>query len=855
MNRLLRISLIFRFSIYTLGLFTVLFLLAGWHFHIKKQQLETNTLTHYLAEQQRAWQAVRQTHVNGMEAYFNSYVTQPAVLKLLHQMRNPDPEIRNRARVLLYRELVGVYELLKTRGVRQFQFFTTDSHSLLRLHHPHRFGDPLAELRPGVALANHTRTRVSGFESGRVVSGFRNIFPILDGDIHLGAVELSQPFEVLRSSMQQLFSDTGTEFLLLINASGGRELFSEQQRLYAISTIDPNWMIEDPLRELYDSPPPLSPTAARIATGLSWVEGFSDALNAGTAASFTIRQDEGISVVTQIPVIDLSGRLGAALIAFQPSDALEQIDDNFTTQLWMSAAASLLLALAIALTINRVHKVREQRQRLRAITHAVHSGVYVMDHDGRIIFSNRRASEILGYSSKEMTNHNAHNLFHVHSSSPAECPLLLVIARGETYRQEESFRCKNGEIICVDVASTPVVLGAGETGAVVAFEDITERKQLEAQLLQAQKMESVGTLASGVAHDFNNILSSITGFTWMALKKMEVGNPLRRNLEQVLAAADRASSLTKDLLLFSRKQSKQTSVFDLNELLTKTESLWRRTLDVDIHLVINPAPRPLSVVGDFHQLQQILMNLVINACDAIADAGEINLETGQVSLKSTDRRLPGDCHPGEYARLKVRDNGVGMDQETLKRIFEPFYTTKSVEKGTGLGLAVVYGIVQQHKGFIRVDSQPGKGTCFCVYLPLSTEVCLLNKPTTDEALPPGGSETILLAEDDDQGRYSLTGLLTEAGYQVITAKNGEDAVQQFRKDPEHIDLLLFDLIMPLLNGKDAADAINTIRPGVRVLLISGYPSDNISINSADHILPKPINPRELLFKVREVLDG
>ncbi len=854
MNRLLQISLFFRFTIYTLGLFATLFLLAGWYFHINKQQLETKTLTHYLIEQQRAWQAVRQTHINGMEAYFSSYVTQPAVLKLLHQMQSPDPEIRDQARVLLYRELVGVYELLTTRGVRQFQFFTTDSHSLLRLHHPHRFGDPLAELRPGVALANHTRTRVSGFESGRVVSGFRNIFPILDGDTHLGAVELSQPFEALRSSMQQLFSDADTEFLLLINASGGRELFSEQQRLYAISTIDPDWLVEDPLRELYDSPPPLSPVASRIAIGLSQVEGFSDALNAGTAASFTVRQDGGFSVVTQIPVIDLSGRLGAALIAFQPSDALEQIDDNFTTQLWMSAAASLLLALAIALTINRIHKVREQRQRLRAITHAVHSGVYVMDHAGRIIFSNRRASEILGYSSKEMNNHNAHNLFHVHSSSPAECPLFLVIARGETYRHEESFRCKNGEIISVDVASAPVVLGAGENGAVVAFEDITERKQLEAQLLQAQKMESVGTLAGGVAHDFNNILSSITGFTWLALKKMEEGNPLRRNLEQVLAATDRASSLTKDLLLFSRKHPKQTSVFDLNELLTKTESLWRRTLHVDIHLVINPAPRPLSVVGDFHQLQQILMNLFLNACDAIDTSGQINLTTEQFSLKENGPQISG-LHPGEYALLKVRDNGTGMDQETLKHIFEPFYTTKSVEKGTGLGLAVVYGIVQQHKGVIRVDSQPGKGTCFCVYLPLNQDICLLQEPEQKESAPPQGSETILLAEDDPQGRRALTGILSEAGYRVITAVNGEDAVQHFMEDPENIDLLLFDLIMPLLNGKDAADAINKFRPGTRTLFISGYPSDNISINGADHILPKPINPRELLFKVRDVLDG
>ncbi|MBI5483243.1 MAG: response regulator, partial [Deltaproteobacteria bacterium] len=411
-----------------------------------------------------------------------------------------------------------------------------------------------------------------------------------------------------------------------------------------------------------------------------------------------------------------------------------------------------------------------------------------------------------------------------------------------------------------DIRTVPLPDIQGNVSKVIVVtRDITEHKKLEVQYMHAQKMESIGTLAGGVAHDFNNILTVIVGLGEITLMKMVADDPNRRNIGAILEAADRATHLTRELLLFSRKQLSERRSVDLNEVISKMDKFLRRIISEDITLKYLPHPHPLPVLADTHQLEQVLMNLAVNAKDAMPRGGEFVLQTEQTVLDSALVAAHGyDSKPGLYALLCVSDSGIGMDKTTQQRIFEPFFTTKEVGKGTGLGLAVVYGIINQHGGFITAYSEPGLGTTFKIYLPL-TETAALPAVSGQEQPAAKGTETILLAEDECLVRTFLTAVLTEAGYRVITANDGEEALQKFKGSAEPIQLLLFDLIMPKMNGKEASDQIRMIQPGIKTIFSSGYAPDTIrqkvALDDDVHLILKPASPREILRKVRDVLDG
>jgi signal transduction histidine kinase len=386
-----------------------------------------------------------------------------------------------------------------------------------------------------------------------------------------------------------------------------------------------------------------------------------------------------------------------------------------------------------------------------------------------------------------------------------------------------------------------------------------EREKLQEQLIQAQKMESVGTLAGGVAHDFNNILTGIIGYSHCTLMGMADDDPLRQNIERILEAADRATHLTRDLLIFSRHRIGEQGITDLNQVVSKSATFLQRMIGEDAILKSTLHCEPLPILADSHQLEQVLMNLVVNARDAMPQGGVISLQTSPILVQQDFITTHGFGKPGNHALLTVSDNGSGMDVETLRRIFEPFFTTKEVDKGTGLGLSVVYGIVKQHDGFINVDSTPGHGTTFSIYLPLIAA----ELPKETEPLPSAtsilGNETLLLAEDDELVRNMMTSVLAEAGYTVIEAVNGEDAVQKFRDNSTSIQLLLFDLIMPRMNGKEACDEIRKIRPEVKVLITSGYAPEIViqkaSVDKGIQLLYKPVAPKALLKAIRNLLDS
>ena len=418
-------------------------------------------------------------------------------------------------------------------------------------------------------------------------------------------------------------------------------------------------------------------------------------------------------------------------------------------------------------------------------------------------------------------------------------------------------RTKDGSVIYVEITSH-VVDFVGRRGEIVLANDVTERLKLEDQLRQAQKMEAVGLLAGGVAHDFNNVLTAIIGYGNLLLMKLGSNDPLRSYAENILATSQRAAQLTQSLLAFSRKQVINPAAIDLNSIIRRVEKLLKRLIPEDIELRTDFTGESTTILADSVQVEQVLMNLVTNARDAMSGGGTLAITSMIAAPDDPVVTARGQGAGGPFVRLTVADTGAGMDERTRERIFEPFFTTKEMGKGTGLGLATVYGIVKQHRGFIDVESAPGRGTSFHLYFPLIPEVTAQTASRSSGPLK-GGAETILVAEDDEMLRGLCRSILKEFGYTVIEAKDGADAVEVFRKDRDRIDMLLLDVIMPRKNGKAAYDEIRTIKADVKVLFISGYSADMISregiLERGLHFISKPLSPTDLLQKVREVLDG
>lgn len=487
---------------------------------------------------------------------------------------------------------------------------------------------------------------------------------------------------------------------------------------------------------------------------------------------------------------------------------------------------------------------------------AMEDGILISDVDHAIIKANKSLCELLGKSENEVIGKNCHQIFHQNDCSIATCPISKTKETGLKAYTEIFDLILNKQLA---ISTSPVFDDSGNLHRLVhTVRDITEQRKLEMHLRQSQKLESIGTLAGGIAHDFNNILTIINGYATLALMNIPEDDPLLLYIHNILEAADRAASLTRDLLLFSRKQSDEIVPVDLNDLLERNGQFLKKVISEDITYEMEIHGDPLMVLVNEHQFEQVLVNLATNASDAMPQGGTLKVATARFSMDSSFVAENGFGQPGPYALISVEDTGTGMDLATRQHIFEPFFTTKEVGKGAGLGLAVVYGIIKQHDGYISVSSEPGRGARLSIYLPLIVEE---NKAVNRDQLTEtasGGTETILLAEDDELVRRLVQRVLTDNGYTVIEAVDGVDAVSKFSESSETIDLLLFDLIMPNMNGKEAWDRIRKLRPGVRAIFSSGYAPETIQqkvLLSGDiHILAKPLSSKELLRKVRSVLD-
>jgi two-component system, cell cycle sensor histidine kinase and response regulator CckA len=437
--------------------------------------------------------------------------------------------------------------------------------------------------------------------------------------------------------------------------------------------------------------------------------------------------------------------------------------------------------------------------------------------------------------------------------------LSTVLLQGHLV-QEYRFRHGNGTYTWCRDEKRVLPASAGQpTEAVGSCSDISERKRLEGQLLQAQKMEAVGRLAGGVAHDFNNLLGVITGYSELLLKSLGRAHPGSKRVEEIQKAAERGAGLTRQLLAFSRQQVLQPRVLDLNEVVADVESMLRRVIGEDVELVVKPGAKLGRIRGDPGQIDQVLLNLVVNARDAMPKGGALSLETANVALDDAYGRLHPEVQPGPFVMLSVSDTGEGMDARTQTHIFEPFFTTKEAGKGTGLGLATVFGIVQQSGGSISVDSRPGVGTtvkiCFPqVFEPLSR----LDRPPPLSA-PSSGAETVLLVEDEGSLREMIREILEGASYKVLEASDPGEALSKIGTLDASVCLMLTDVVMPGMSGPDLATSVRAARPEIKVLFMSGYTDEVMGfhgvLRSGTQFIQKPFAADALLAKVREAIDA
>jgi two-component system cell cycle sensor histidine kinase/response regulator CckA len=483
----------------------------------------------------------------------------------------------------------------------------------------------------------------------------------------------------------------------------------------------------------------------------------------------------------------------------------------------------------------RAERLARAEQRYHLLLENARDAIAVLTNDGVILEANRACEQMMNRPREEVVGRNIADF--ADEGSPA------TLTRGD------------GKKVRVELSRTVVDVGR-ERFVLAIGRDVTERLRLEEQLRQSQKMDAVGRLAGGVAHDFNNLLSVILSYSEMLLGDMKPGAPMREDLAEIRKAGQRAADLTRQLLMFSRQQVLEPKVLDLNEVLASMDKMLQRILGADVHLVSLPS-RPLGRVRvDPSSVEQVIMNLVVNARDAMPTGGQLTMETANVDLDEGYAQEHLGVTPGPHVMLAVTDTGSGMDKATLARIFEPFFTTKGSGKGTGLGLSTVFGIVEQSRGSVWVYSEVGKGTAFKIYFPRIDAAVEPIRPM--EALTPGrGSETILLVEDDDQVRAVACGILAKSGYQVVEARNAAQALAISEKHPGVIHLLVTDVVMPQMSGPELAKRLTASRPDVRVLCMSGYTDDSIVRHGVleAHLayLQKPITPETLTTKVREVL--
>jgi two-component system, cell cycle sensor histidine kinase and response regulator CckA len=563
-----------------------------------------------------------------------------------------------------------------------------------------------------------------------------------------------------------------------------------------------------------------------------------------------------------VPVLSSSGELLAyfEVYATAGTRCYDQGDATLLQGLASSAAVALENALMLSERLEARQATVAANSLLSATIESTLDGIMAVDPHGEISACNSRFVEMWGIGAEALASGDSNKLL-LSLLEQVRDPVLFFEKVTELYWQPDLESYDLVELTdgrCFERFSKPQFIGERAVGRVWTFHDISELKKLEIQLLHAHKMEAIGTLAGGVAHDFNNIMTAIIGYTSLLVTELDPPAPYSGFLDSINNASNRAVALIQNLLAYSRKEPVQACKLECNGLVRDLMSFLERLIGADVELTMSLSEQSQGVLADQGQIEQVLVNLATNARDAMPAGGKLSLEVSRVELSADFVKAYDPLSAGSYVVITVSDTGSGIDEATRQRIFEPFFTTKEVGQGTGLGLSISYGIVKQHGGFISVASELGKGTVFSVYLPRVEpgEAALKRAPLV--ATVPRGAETVLLLEDNDSVRSLISQVMRSKGYRVIEAVDGQDGVEKFCQYLDDIDLVILDVIMPRKNGGDAYDEIRAMKGDVRTIFISGYTGDiidrqRISEDGANFLM-KPILPDKLLTLVREVLD-
>jgi two-component system cell cycle sensor histidine kinase/response regulator CckA len=534
-------------------------------------------------------------------------------------------------------------------------------------------------------------------------------------------------------------------------------------------------------------------------------------------------------------------------------------DRNAYTQKDLEFLISVGNQIGIAIGRKRAdEEVRLQKMRFQSLFENSPVPIAMMNQEDQVIRVNKAFESTFGYFREEILGRPINEVVAPPEKESEAAELTSKTLGGQAIQLETVRKCKDGSLVPVQLFGVPIFSDKKQVGLFAMYVDLTESKFLSEQLRQAQKMEAVGRLAGGVAHDFNNLLTAILGYSQLTLGRLPENDHLKKNVEEVIKAGERAAGLTNQLLAFSRKQVLQPVSLNLNTVVTDTDKMLRRLIGEDIELIPKLDPKIGCVRADAGQMSQVIMNLAINSRDAMPRGGKLTIESCNVDIdEALARSLPGMVE-GAYVMLAVTDTGIGMDADTMSHVFEPFFTTKGQGKGTGLGLSTVYGIVKQSEGYIYVYSEVGRGTTFKVYLPrvdAKTDVRPPKPAKSDQRL---GTETILVVEDEEGVRGLIRSLLREKGYKVLEATDGIEAMKLNDSYPDAIDLLLTDMVMPQMSGRELAEQLSPRRPAMKVLYMSGYTADAViytgTLESQLDFIQKPFTTEALAHKIRDVLD-